>query len=118
VRLAGVQGLAFTYLRSLRASWHFGGATRSRDPERALSGYRRALASIDDARVDLDAPWCRALIPLALLRGCEIAQKLGRVNEGASLLARWRPVYRRWLDRPLSESERELFDRLEKLRTV
>jgi len=47
MRLAKVSSAAITFLRSLRGSWYFGGATRNRSPEAALAGHAKALATID-----------------------------------------------------------------------
>jgi hypothetical protein len=102
-----------TFLRSMRASWHFGGATRSNDPASALPRYRRVLELVSPDRVDVEAPWCRALVPFALAGYCDAAQKLGRSDEATKALARWRPVYRQWLAGPLTEDERTAYTWLE-----
>ena len=104
--------MAFTFLRTLSASWHFGGATRSRNPAAALRGYQRALSSLGDSRVNLEAPWSRSLVPLALLGYCDAAKQLGREEEADQLMARWRPVLRRWAQRPITDAERTVFARL------
>jgi hypothetical protein len=104
---------AFTFFRSMRASWHFGGATRSKDLELAVLGYKRALELLDHPRVDVDAPWCRSMIPFALAGYCVAARKLGRVDEALGVLGRWRPVYLQWLAGPLTDDERKAYDWLE-----
>lgn len=97
----------------MKASWHFGGATRNANPAAAFRQYRRVLDLVNPDRVDVDAPVYRALIPLALVGYCDAAQKLGRSDEVAATLARWRPVYRRWLTGPLTEKERAAYTWLE-----
>src|SRR5215831_5405446 len=114
MRLAKVSSAAITFLRSLRGSWYFGGATRNRSPEAALAGYAKALASLDHGRMDFDAPWCRSLIPLALSGYCAAAEKLGRVEEARRLVAHWRRVYSRWLEGPLTAPERQCLESLER----
>lgn len=111
----GSNGVAVvvTLLRSMKASWHYGGATRSLDPASAMRQYQRALDLVSPDRVDVEAPWCRALIPLALVGFCDAAQKLGMHEEAAMALARWRPVYRRWLGKTLTEDERKAYVWLE-----
>jgi hypothetical protein len=107
---------AVAALRSMRATWHYGGATRSGRPESAIRGYERSLELVSPERVNVEAPWCRSLIPLALMGYCEAAQRLGQPEKVAATLARWRPVYLRWLERPLSDDERRMLRRLEALR--
>ena len=102
-----------TFLRSMAASWSYGGATRTIDPAPAIRGYRRALELVSPDRVDVESPWCRALIPLALVGYCEAAQKLERPEDVSAALARWRPVYRRWLSTAVTKEERNAFDWLE-----
>jgi hypothetical protein len=100
----------------MRASWHYGGATRSGRPESAIRGYEQALELVSPERVNVEAPWCRSLIPLALVGYCDAAQRLGQPDKAAAALARWRPVYVQWLEGPLSEGERKAFTWLEALR--
>ena len=66
----------------------------------ALAGSPRAQSLID-----IEGPWCRALISLALAGYCEAAQSLGRPAETATALAYWRHLYRRRLARPLNDEQ-------------
>ena len=102
-----------TFLRSMRASWHYGAATRTTDPASVVRQYQRALDLISPDRVDVEAPWCRSLIPFALVGYCNAAHKIGQPDAAAAALARWRPVYRQWLDKTLTEDERKAYAWLE-----
>lgn len=102
-----------TVFRSMKASWHFGGGTRSHDPASALSLYKRALDLLTPDRVDVEAPWCRSIIPFALAGYCEAAERLGHSAEAAAARARWRPVYRPWLNGPMTDEERKAYAWLE-----
>jgi hypothetical protein len=102
-----------TFLRSMKANWHFGGATWTRDPQAAIRGYERALNALCPDRVDVQAPWCRSIIPFALVGYCDAAQRLGRADDAAAALARWRPVYLPWLREPLTEDARKAYAWLE-----
>jgi len=104
--------MLFTFLRTLSASWHFGGATRSRSPAAALRGYEQALSSLDDPRVNPEAPWSRSMVPLALVGYCDAAEQLGCEEQAERLVARWRPVLKRWAQQPLTDAERRAFARL------
>ena len=71
------------------------------------------LELVSPDRVDVEAAWCRSLIPFALVGYCSAAQKLGRPDEAAAALARWRPVFRPWLTEPLTEGARNAYAWLE-----
>ena len=102
-----------TLLRSMRASWHYGGLHGPSILASAIRRYQRALDLVSPDQVDVEAPWCRGLIPFALVGYCDAAHKLGHSAEAAAALARWRPVYRRWLTRPLTQEERTAYAWLE-----
>jgi hypothetical protein len=97
----------------MRASWHYGGATRTVDPASPLCQYQRALDLLSPDRVDVEAPWCRSIIPFALVGYCDAAQKIGQSEAAAAALERWRPVYRPWLAKTVTEDERKAYAWLE-----
>jgi hypothetical protein len=87
--------------------------SRSSDLAAAFLGYKRVLELLSPDQVDVEAPWCRSMIPFALVGDCEAARKLGRPDEAAAALARWRPVFRPWHTGPLTEAERKAYAWLE-----
>lgn len=102
-----------TFVRGMKACWHYGGATRTGDPASAIRQYQRGLDLLSPDRVDVEAPWCRSLIPFALVGYYGAAQKLGQSADAAAVLARWRPVYRPWLGKTVTEDERTAYAWLE-----
>jgi hypothetical protein len=78
-----------------------------------MRGYQRALDLLSPDRVDVEAGWCRGIIAFALVGYCDAAQKIGQAEAAAAALALWRPIYRRWLDKPLTEDERKAYAWLE-----
>lgn len=58
---------------------------------------------------------CRAVISLALLGYCQAARQLGLHSESSSMLLRWRQVYLRWRESPLTAAERDALVWLEEI---
>jgi hypothetical protein len=106
---------AVSLIQAMRASWHFGGATRSRDPEAAMKGYAAALNLLSHRRVDPEAPWCRSIISLALSGFCQASQRLGRASEALPMLNHWRAPCLRWMDSPVNSNEQQTLRWLDNL---
>jgi hypothetical protein len=107
-------GWLISFVQGMRASWHFGGATRAKSPQ-AMAGYATALDLLSLAGVDLESAICRSLLPLALSGYCQAALDLGRRTEMSETLARWRPVCSDWKESALTPAEREALEWLETL---
>jgi len=96
-----------SFVQAMRASWHFGGASRALEPGSAMKGYARSLELLAHPGVDVEAPWCRSIIPLALSGFCQAAQRAGGSEKTVVLLSQWRPVCLRWMNSPINEADEQ-----------
>jgi hypothetical protein len=80
-----------------------------------LQAYADALAILRARGGDLEAPWCRSSVSVALIGYCRTARELGRKAELRATLTHWRPFILTWMHAPITPEEEEHFRWMEQL---
>jgi hypothetical protein len=98
----------FSLIPGLRAARRIGAAERREkrgDLRGTLTACSEALEILGRPGVDLEMGWCRAGVSVALWGYARSAQELGLQRELWEALVRWRPVYLRWMESPVTPDE-------------
>jgi hypothetical protein len=98
----------FSLVPGMRAARRIGAAERCEkrgDLPGALRAHSEALEILGRPEVDLAMPWCRSGATVALWGYVSTARKLGLERELRETLTRWRPVWVRWKESPVTPDE-------------
>lgn len=108
----------FSLVPGMRAARRIGIAERREkrgDLHGALRAHAEALEILGRTGVNLERGWCRSAVVVALWGYAYAAHRLGMWRELLEMVTRWRPVYLRWVDSPVTPDEGQALTWFEEL---